>query len=221
MEENEQRSAGSVCEHPPEVLELNVEIKRVNRLRLRGSLVAGLAFLIVFLFTDRKTSSSVQIAEILGSFLIVFALGIRLWALGCIDGNKKRVLVTWGPYRYVRHPLYSGSVLFALGICLILGSLTAVLLLLVFLIWFYLPSLRTEEQFLAARFGAEWDAYRRQTGMLVPRLGKRVPKVEKSFHLRRPLREIGILLLLPVVTYGTAALIHYLDRRYNLPDWFF
>ncbi len=221
MEEIEQWPAGSLDVLPPQVLELNVEIKRVNRHRLRGSLVAGLTFLLVFLFTDRNASSSVQLVELLGSFLIVVALGIRLWALGSIDGNKKRVLVTWGPYRYVRHPLYSSSVLFALGICLIAGSLTAVLLLCLFLIWFYLPSLRTEEQFLAARFGSEWDVYRQQTGMLVPRMGKRVPKVEKSFHLRRPLREIGTLLLLPVITFGTAALIHYLDRRYNLPDWFF
>ena len=206
---------------PLQVLELNAEIKRVNRLRLRGSLAAGLAFAIIILFTDRNASSSVQLVELCGSLLIVAALALRLWALGCIDGNKKRVLVTWGPYRYVRHPLYSGSVLFALGTCLILGSLTAALLLCLFLIWFYLPSLRTEEQFLAARFGAEWDAYRHQTGMLVPRRGKRVPRVEKSFHLRRPLREIGTLLLLPLIIFGTAALIDYLDRLYDLPDLFF
>lgn len=205
----------------PQVLELNVEIKKVNRIRLRGSLVAGLALGLVFLFTERHASSSVQLGELFGSLLIVLALGIRLWALGSIDGNKKRVLVTWGPYRYIRHPLYTGSVLFALGICLILGSLTAILLLCVFLLWFYLPSLRIEEQFLAARFGAEWDAYRRQTGMLVPRLGKRVPRVERCFHLRHPLREIGTLLLLPLITFGISALIHYLDRRYNLPGWFF
>jgi protein-S-isoprenylcysteine O-methyltransferase Ste14 len=204
----------------PQVLELNAEIKRVNRLRLKGSLVAGLAFLLVFLFTDRD-APSVRAVELCGGVLISAALGIRLWALGSIDGNKKRVLVTWGPYRYVRHPLYSGSMLFALGTCLVLGSLTAALLLFLFLFWFYLPSLHTEEQFLAARFGAEWDAYRRQTGMLLPRMGKRVPRVEQCFHLRRPLREIGTLLLLPLITFGTAALIHYLDRRYDLPDWFF
>ena len=205
---------------PPQVLELNVEIKRINRLRLRGSLAASLILAIVILFMDRN-ASSIQLVELYGWLLIVAALGIRLWALGCIDGNKKRVLVTWGPYRYVRHPLYSGSMLFALGTCLVLGSLTATLLLCLFLLWFYLPSLRTEEQFLAARFGADWDAYRQQTGMLVPRMGKRVPRVEKSFHLRRPLREIGTLLLLPLITFGIAALVDYIDRLYELPDLFF
>lgn len=207
-------------EHTPRVLELNLEIKRVNRLRLRGSLATGQAFAILILFTDRN-ASSIPLVELCGSLLIVSALALRLWALGCIDGNKKRVLVTWGPYRYVRHPLYSGSVLFTLGSCLVLESLMGALLLGFFLTWFYLPSLRTEERFLAARFGAEWDAYCRQTGMLVPRMGKRAPRVEKSFHLRRPLREIGTLLLLPLLTFGTAALIDHIDRLYDLPDLFF
>jgi protein-S-isoprenylcysteine O-methyltransferase Ste14 len=203
----------------PAVLELNVKIKKANRLRLKGSLVAGLSLVLILLFTDR-TAPSTWLVEFLGGLLIAAALGLRLWALGSIDGNKKRVLVTWGPYRYVRHPLYSGSMLFALGTCLVAGSLTAALLLCLFLVWFYRPCLHTEERFLAARFGAEWDAYRRQTGMLVPRLGERVPRIEKPFHLRRPVREIGTLLLLPLITFGTAALIHYLDRRYDLPDWF-
>ena len=207
-------------EHTPQVLELNLEIKRVNRLRLRGSLAAGLAFAILILFADRN-ASSIRLVELCGSLLIAAAMVLRLWALGCIDGNKKRVLVTWGPYRYVRHPLYSGSVLFALGSCLVLGSLTAALLLGPFLIWFYRPCLRTEEQFLAARFGAEWDAYCWQTGRLVPRMGTRAPRVEKPFHLRRPLREIGTLLLLPLITFGTAALINSIDRLYDLPDLFF
>lgn len=182
--------------------------------------MAGLAFLLVFLFTDRDAPSA-RIAGFSGSLLIIAALGLRLWALGSIDGNKKRVLVTWGPYRYIRHPLYSGSMLFALGTCLVAGSVTAALVLCLVLIWLYRPCLHAEEQFLAARFGAEWDAYRQCTGMLLPAMGRRVPKIEKPFHLRRPLREIGTLLLLPLITFGTAALIHYLDRRYNLPDWFF
>lgn len=204
----------------PAVLELNLKIKEANRLRLKGSLVAGLSLVPILLFTDR-TASSARLAEFLGGLLIAAALGIRLWALGSIDGNKKRVLVTWGPYRYVRHPLYSGSMLFALGTCLVAGSVTAALLLCLAAYWLYRPCLHAEESFLAARFGAEWDAYRRQTGMLLPKVGKRAPRIEKPFHLRRPLREIGTLLLLPLITFGTAALIHYLDRRYGLPDWFF
>ena len=214
------RAMSSIYVPTPQVLELNVEIKRLNRLRLRGSLAAGLLFAIIVLFTDRS-SSSLWLAESCGSLLIAAAMGIRLWALGSIDGHKKRMLVTWGPYRYVRHPLYCGSMLFALGTCLVIGSLTAAVVLGPVLLWFYLPVLRAEEQFLAARFGAEWDAYRRRTHMLVPTVGGRLPGARRPFHLRRPWREIGTLLLLPLLAYGTAELIHYLDRLHDLPDWFF
>lgn len=203
-----------------QVLELNVEIKKLNRLRLKGSMAAGLVFALMVLFTDRNPPPA-RLVEFLGSVLIVAAMGIRLWALGSIDGHKKRVLVTWGPYRYVRHPLYCGSMLFALGTCLVTGTPMAALTSCLVFLWFYLPVLRAEEQFLAARFGAEWDLYRRHTWMLLPRIATRLPRVERPFHLRRPWREIGTLLLLPLAAYGTAALIHFLDRRYVLPDWFF
>ncbi|MFP5287176.1 MAG: hypothetical protein ACLGI9_15655, partial [Thermoanaerobaculia bacterium] len=59
-------------EHTPQVLELNLEIKRVNRLRLRGSLAAGLAFAILILFTDRN-ASSIRLVELCGSLLSVAA----------------------------------------------------------------------------------------------------------------------------------------------------
>jgi protein-S-isoprenylcysteine O-methyltransferase Ste14 len=172
-------------------------------------MAAGVAFALIVFFTDREPAPD-RLA--LGSVLIVAAMGVRLWALGCIDGHKKRVLVTWGPYRYVRHPLYCGSLLFALGTCLVAGSLAAALWLCSVFLWFYLPVLRAEEKFLAARFAAEWDLYRRHTGMLLPKLGTRLPRIERPFHLRRPWREAGTLLLLPLIAYGTAALIHYLDR---------
>jgi protein-S-isoprenylcysteine O-methyltransferase Ste14 len=204
----------------PEVLELNVEIKRLNRLRLRGSIAAGLAFAIVASLTGRSPAPA-GLLEASGSVLIVLALAVRLWALGCIDGLKKRVLVTWGPYRYMRHPLYGGSMLFALGTCLVAGSLTAALCLCLVFLCFYLPVLRAEEQFLAARFGAEWDAYCRHTRMLLPNFGPAMSRTGRPFHLRRPWRDIGTLVLLPLLAYGTAALIHYLDRRHGLPDWFF
>jgi protein-S-isoprenylcysteine O-methyltransferase Ste14 len=202
-----------------QVLELNIEVKRLNRLRLRGSITAGWVFALIVLFTHQE--HPVRLLEFSGCLLIAAGLGIRLWALGCIDGNKKRVLVTWGPYRYVRHPLYCGSMLFALGVCLVAGSLTAALLLCLVFLLFYVPVLRAEEQFLAARFGTEWDVYCQYTRMLLPKIGTRLPKIEKPFHLRRPFREVGTLLLLPLAAYGAAALIQYLARRHDLPTWFF
>src|SRR5262245_14994577 len=144
-------------------LDLNVEIKRLNRLRLRGTVAASPLFVLVALFTGREAAAPVPLVQPLGGLVILAAVGLRLWALGCIDGHEKRVLVTWGPYRYLRPRPYASSMLFALGACLVAGSVAAALVLLLVFLGFYLPVLQAEEQFLAARFGAEWDAYRRQT----------------------------------------------------------
>ncbi len=78
-------------------------------------------------------------------------------------------LVTSGPYRFVRHPVYSGY----LG--LLLGSGVATMNLLLMLLWpisllGIIVQARSEERLLATRFGEDYERYARQTGQLVPRL---------------------------------------------------
>ncbi len=78
-------------------------------------------------------------------------------------------LVTEGPYRYVRHPLYTALFLGYLGTVLALQSwaLTA---------WFpvfvasYLLFATEEENVMEGGFGEAYRAYRRRTGMFLPRL---------------------------------------------------
>jgi protein-S-isoprenylcysteine O-methyltransferase Ste14 len=78
-------------------------------------------------------------------------------------------LVTTGPYRLVRHPLYTAGSMLWLGILL---ATTLWVLLFVFipglclLVW----RTRTEEANLAARFGDEYRAYAERTGRFFPRL---------------------------------------------------
>lgn len=81
-------------------------------------------------------------------------------------------LVTGGPYRFVRHPVYSGYLMLLLG--------SAVASLNVWLLLFWPLSLlgvvvqtQTEERLLAARFGPDYERYAGRTGRLVPRLRRR------------------------------------------------
>jgi protein-S-isoprenylcysteine O-methyltransferase Ste14 len=78
-------------------------------------------------------------------------------------------LVTGGPYRWVRHPLYTGAAMMVVSISLLaasvyfaVGGALVVLLLVV--------RTRTEEAQLEARFGEAYRAYRSRTGFLLPRL---------------------------------------------------
>lgn len=77
-------------------------------------------------------------------------------------------LVSSGPYKYVRHPMYSLLFLCALSTCLISGNIlvmgTTLLVVAVMLV-----RIRKEETILSERFGEEYAAYRQKTGALLPR----------------------------------------------------
>lgn len=199
--------------------ELNLEIKRLNRLRVKASMVAGPLVVLIAVLTPQPELTH-GLLDAFGAFLIAAGLGLRLSALGCIAGNKKRVLVTWGAYRYLRHPLYCGSLLFLLGFCMLAGSLSAAALAGLVFIGLYLPVVRAEERFLACRFGAEWRTYCEHTRTLVPRLSSRLPRVQAPFCLLRPIRELGVLLLLSLVTFGASELMRRFHRLQALSDWF-
>ena len=76
------------------------------------------------------------------------------------------VLVQTGPYRLVRHPIYSGASLASLGWALFRGRWAALFAAVVALLFFDAKATR-EEAWLAERF-AEYPAYRRAVRKLVP-----------------------------------------------------
>jgi protein-S-isoprenylcysteine O-methyltransferase Ste14 len=89
-----------------------------------------------------------------------------LWA-SWIDVKQDHRLVTDGPYRLLRHPIYAGIILAALGSGISdpdVGSVAGVSLIAVG----FVVKLRREERFMAAEFGDEWRAWRARTWALVP-----------------------------------------------------
>jgi protein-S-isoprenylcysteine O-methyltransferase Ste14 len=79
---------------------------------------------------------------------------------------ETRQLVTTGPYRFVRHPLYLAEEIAFIGLFIQFASVWTALLLIV-QIAFQLRRMRNEELVLAASF-PEYDAYRRNTARLLP-----------------------------------------------------
>jgi protein-S-isoprenylcysteine O-methyltransferase Ste14 len=69
-------------------------------------------------------------------------------------------LVTGGPYRFSRNPMYLALLLLLAGLALALGTLTPVLVLPVFIIAVDRLFIRREERLLAGRFAAEFAAWR-------------------------------------------------------------
>jgi protein-S-isoprenylcysteine O-methyltransferase Ste14 len=69
-------------------------------------------------------------------------------------------LVTTGPYRISRNPMYIGVVTILVGWCVLWGSRTLVIYTVLFLCGFHLRVLLFEEPWAAHQFGAQWQAYR-------------------------------------------------------------
>ena len=84
--------------------------------------------------------------------------------------REKHTLVVHGPYRWIRHPLYSSAALLVVALSLIAANwfffaAGATLL------WVLIMRTRIEEENLVARFGDSYREYMERTGRFVPRIG--------------------------------------------------
>jgi protein-S-isoprenylcysteine O-methyltransferase Ste14 len=82
-----------------------------------------------------------------------------------IQDNHK--LVKTGPYKVIRHPRYSGIIVFFAGISLVFLSwlsLVLVLLLIIVLLW----RIKDEEKLMQQEFKEDWDDYKKSTFALIP-----------------------------------------------------
>jgi len=73
-----------------------------------------------------------------------------------------------GPYRHVRHPLYSGVVLLTFGIALAVDRTAALLGAFLLFLWFALVLAPFEERELRLLFGEAYAEYMRRTPRLIP-----------------------------------------------------
>ncbi|HEY1706995.1 MAG TPA: isoprenylcysteine carboxylmethyltransferase family protein [Rhizomicrobium sp.] len=91
----------------------------------------------------------------------------RLWS-GTVTRKEGHHLVNTGPYRIVRHPIYTGILISAFATAVEQATVPAVAGVLFLLLGFWIKA-RLEENFLRNELGAEaYDAYARRTAMLVP-----------------------------------------------------
>jgi protein-S-isoprenylcysteine O-methyltransferase Ste14 len=75
-------------------------------------------------------------------------------------------LVTSGPYRFVRHPIYTGLLTAVLGTALV-NNLLGLIVVAVLLAYFYYSG-TVEERNLAATFPQAYPEYKSKTKMLIP-----------------------------------------------------
>ena len=110
----------------------------------------------------------------IGALVLVCGLALCVWARVHLGRNwgtpmtekEEPELVTSGPYRFVRHPIYSGLIVGVIGTALA-TSLLGLAIAAVLVAYFYYAA-SVEEKNLTATFPTAYPAYRLSTKMLIP-----------------------------------------------------
>lgn len=76
--------------------------------------------------------------------------------------DASSALVTYGPYRLMRNPMYLGFTLVLFGVSVLAGSLTPYVIVLAFALLMDRMFIQMEEQKLAVAFGMKWEEYKSQ-----------------------------------------------------------
>jgi len=115
-----------------------------------------------------------------GGLLMILGASLRVWGLGHLVKTER--LVRSGPYAYLRHPLYAGTLLIGVGLLLAAGgpmAPVAAAALLPLFFFYYLPyKERIESARLERRYGDAYRAYRASVPALLPS-GRRWPPTEQ------------------------------------------
>jgi protein-S-isoprenylcysteine O-methyltransferase len=157
-----------------------------SRMRDRGTLrlllttvylCIGLAVWLSYQAAGRIVNEDIRIPLFwAGLALMAGGLALRFWAIRVlarfftVDVNIQQghELIRRGPYRLLRHPSYTGSLMTFLGFGLALGNGWSLLVLLAPVVLAFVWRMRVEERVLAEAFPAQYPDYARQTKRLIP-----------------------------------------------------
>jgi protein-S-isoprenylcysteine O-methyltransferase Ste14 len=87
-----------------------------------------------------------------------------------VEVEDDQVVVTGGPYKWVRHPSYSGLLLAMAGFGLAMGNVGSLLALSLLPLLGTLPRIRVEERALEATLGDQYKDYEKDRPRLIPRV---------------------------------------------------
>jgi protein-S-isoprenylcysteine O-methyltransferase Ste14 len=113
----------------------------------------------------------------LGVAIMASGVAIAFWARFHLGANWSGVvtlkegheLIRTGPYRTIRHPIYTGILLAFLGNVIEVGQVRGLIGLLIIWLSFYVKA-RREESFLAQEFGPNFNEHAQHTGMFLPKV---------------------------------------------------
>jgi len=158
--------------------------QNINLLTTEWS-IRAISFLpfMVFSYNFERTgfsnTMSLQYVRLVGMIMVPAGIVVSMWAQRALGRNwaggaalhKGHRLVQDGPFKYVRHPVYAGMLISAIGQAL--TALNIWLALFALLFWCsYSVRVPLEELLLQKKFKKKWERYAASTGMFIPRIRK-------------------------------------------------
>ena len=144
-----------------------------------GQLILLVMFLGIWVSDSFILHYSTFLVEVVSNYIRVPVAGLVLiggWYMA--RGGMKAVfgttrenpeVISTGVFRIVRHPIYTGAILFYLGATVITMSIASAAFVLI-IIGFYIAIGKYEERILAEEFGNDYLEYKKKIGMLFPKL---------------------------------------------------
>jgi protein-S-isoprenylcysteine O-methyltransferase Ste14 len=146
-----------------------------------GQLILFGVFMVIWILDSfvlhRSTFLSKYIPLVIRLIILGVALSTAFYLFKSghvvVSGDQRATeVVSTGAFRYVRHPLYLGSILVYLGLTVSTASLFC-LVLLVAIAVFYNYIAGYEEKLLELKLGQAYIAYKKKTGKWTPHFGKK------------------------------------------------
>lgn len=117
-----------------------------------------------------------RISQAVGVILLASGVFLRFWGIVHLKSQFTRYvtvregdeIVSTGPYRKLRHPLYTGLLFITLGMALFFTSAIAAVLGGLAMVWALLKRINYEEQLLIEKFGPDYQQWMKKRARLIP-----------------------------------------------------
>lgn len=117
------------------------------------------------------------VIAVLGALLTMLGVAFACWARYVLGRNWSSVvqvkqdheLIQSGPYRWVRHPIYTGLLLAFLGTAMAIGEWRGLICVVIVAVSFWFK-LKLEERWMRDNFGVAYENYMQRTKALIPGL---------------------------------------------------
>ena len=149
--------------------------------RIRYSILLVLAYVLLLngqrlpYPLDARVIPPTDVMAWTGAFLCIAGLAFSIWARAALGRNwsaavalkEGHELIERGPYRFVRHPIYTGMLAMFIATVIVLGHLSGIVGALLVFVSFWIK-LGNEEKLMLKQFPDQYATYQKRVKRIIP-----------------------------------------------------